>query len=721
MAKKAKKKKPLPKKKKKETVKKEKLPSSFKKVAIAVSFLLGTIVVSLSLLGLAGPAGGGIDWFLSNLGGRTVILFPFFLIGLVILFLQKGGTDKLWLILLGLALLEGGASGLLAVNRLHQGSLTSLEEAGGWLGQVLAWPFFHFFGLWVSLAFFIALTITGMIALSYPLYKERQRVESDEEEIPVSAKESPLPKTPLIRPQLEPEKEKINSSPKVNFLSFKAQEGGKPAISPIKKPKKGEYVFPPTKLLSEDQGRPKTGNIEKNSTLIEKTLADFGVPIEMVEVSVGPTVTQYAFRPSQGIKLSKITTLSRNIALALAAHPIRIEAPIPGKSLVGIEVPNQDRMIIRLRNLLEDPRFKESKGKLRFCLGRDVRGEASFADLAKMPHLLVAGATGAGKTVFLNNFIASLLYQCSPQEMNFILIDPKRVEFGIYKNLPHLLSSVISDFQEAVIALEWLAEEMERRFRKIAKFNTRDISSFNHLARSRPELEPMPFIVLVIDELADLMTMKGREIEAAIVRLAQKSRAVGIHLVLATQRPSVEVITGLIKANISCRISFQVASQVDSRTILDGAGAEQLLGEGDMLFLTPQQIKPVRIQSPFISEKETLRVSRFIKENNLSREISPLEESLMESIEESQQNAFAGIGEKDPLYERAKEVVLNEKRASASLLQRRLSVGYARAARLLDNLEAEGVIGPARGSKARKINFGYQEENNDEDEQEEEY
>jgi len=691
------------------------LPSQFKRILVATTLLLGAVIIALSFFRLAGPAGGGIYWFLSNLGGRTVFLLPFFLAGLAIPLFRKEGIKKIWLVILGLALVEGGLTGLLAVNRLHQEALVPLDQAGGWLGQVIAWPIFHFFGLWISLLLFIALTIVGMVALNYPLYW-RQKLAQEKKE--TQEKKLPTP-SPVFRPSLMLGKPKVNSSaPKVNLPSFRAQEEGKKLEGPAQKPKKGEYVFPPTKLLNDDHGKPKTGDIEKNSLIIEKTLADFGVPIEMVEVSVGPTVTQYAFRPSEGIKLSKITTLARNIALALAAHPIRMEAPIPGKSLVGIEVPNQNRMTIHLRTLLDDPRFKENKAQLRFCLGRNVRGEASFADLAKMSHLLVAGATGAGKTVFLNNFITSLLYQCSPREMKFILIDPKRVEFGIYKDLPHLLAPVISDFQEATVALEWLIEEMERRFRKIAKFNVRDIQGFHHLARTRPELEPMPFIVLVIDELADLMSVKGREIEATIVRLAQKSRAVGIHLILATQRPSVEVITGLIKANISCRISFQVASQVDSRTILDGAGAEQLLGEGDMLFLTPQQVKPVRIQAPFVSEQETLRVTNFIKEHNAPREVSPLEQLLLESMEQAQQGFFPATTGQDVLYEQAKEVVLAENRASASLLQRRLAIGYARAARLLDNLEAEGVIGPSRGAKPRKIIFGYQEEN---DEEQEEY
>ena len=680
----------------------------------AAALLLGAVIISLSFFHLAGPAGDSLYWLLSRFGGRTVFLLPLFLVGLAVFFLSQKGIEKIWLIISGLALMESGFTGLLAVNRLYQEAGVSLDQAGGWLGQILAWPIFHFFGLWISFLLFIVLTIVGMVALSYPLYR-RQKLLSEEKE--VQEKKS-LSRFPFSQPISGSKKTKLSPSvPKVNLPSFRVQQETQKSNA-SSKPKKGEYIFPPTKLLDSDHGKPKTGNIEKNSQIIEKTLADFGVPIEMVEVSVGPTVTQYAFHPSEGIKLSRITTLTKNIALALAAHSIRMEAPIPGKSLVGIEVPNQNRMRIHLRSLLEDSCFKEKQAQLRFCLGRNVRGEASFADLEKMPHLLVAGATGAGKTVFLNNFITSLLYQCSPREMNFILIDPKRVEFGVYKDMPHLLAPVVVDFQEAILVLEWLIGEMERRFRKIAQFNVRGIQSFHRLASTRPELEPMPFIVLVIDELADLMSVKGREIEAAIVRLAQKSRAVGIHLVLATQRPSVEVITGLIKANISCRISFQVASQIDSRTILDGAGAERLLGEGDMLFLSPQGVKPIRIQAPFVSEQEILRVTNFLKEHSSPREASPLEQSLSESMEQARQGVFSVTTSQDSLYEQAKEVVLREDRASASLLQRRLAIGYARAARLLDSLEAEGVIGPPQGAKPRKIIFSPQKEENDEEQEE---
>jgi len=425
----------------------------------------------------------------------------------------------------------------------------------------------------------------------------------------------------------------------------------------------------------------------------------------MSEVNIGPTVTQYTLRPAAGIKLSKITTLCNDLSLALAAHPIRVEAPIPGKPLVGIEVPNKIRAVVRLRNLFEHPNFQNSPSLLTIALGKDVAGNPFFADLARMPHLLIAGSTGTGKTVCLNAIILSLLYQNSPQILRLVLIDPKRVEFPVYNNLPHLLVPAIVTVQKAVNTLQWLVEEMERRFEVLSNEKARDIVSFNEKIIKKG-LEPMPYIVLIIDELADLMAARGREIEAGIVRLAQMARAVGIHLIVATQRPSVEVITGLIKANITARISFQVASQVDSRTILDMAGAEKLLGCGDMLFISSSVAKPKRIQGVYVSDKEVKRVVNYIKskvqETKIEQE-DELSKSLKEEIERPEKSTNFITSEEDPLYEEAKRIVIEAKKASASLLQRRLRIGYARAARLIDLLEEEGIVGPADGAKPREV------------------
>jgi len=489
------------------------------------------------------------------------------------------------------------------------------------------------------------------------------------------------------------------------------------------KPKTKEKDFlgakiPPAELLEADKGIPSSGDIKANSSIIRKTLEDFDIPVEMSEVKIGPTVTQYTLKPAEGIKLSKITSLVNDLSLSLAAQSIRIEAPIPGKSLVGIEVPNKVRSEVRLRNLIENSQYKESFFALPLIMGQGVSGEALYSRLEKMPHLLVAGSTGSGKTIFLNILILSLLLRNTPQKLRLILVDPKRVEFGNYEELPHLLCPVIFDVNRTCNALKWLVGEMERRLKVIAETKDRDIENYNKTALKNNEKkdsekkEILPYIVLVIDELADLMAAKGRDIEAGIVRLAQMARATGIHLVLATQRPSVEVITGLIKANIITRVAFQVASQIDSRTILDMAGAEKLLGRGDMLFVSGEISKPKRIQSPYVTEEEVRKVVKWIKtEYNHLTEDNQLRGDLESKLEIPSEETFNfSEEENDPLYNEAKSIVVEAKKASASFLQRRLKIGYARAARLIDIMEERGVVGPGDGAKPREI-YGQGEEN----------
>lgn len=475
-----------------------------------------------------------------------------------------------------------------------------------------------------------------------------------------------------------------------------------------KQPLKIEYQPPPITFLEKDHGKPLAGDIKENCLIIKKTLENFGIEVEMGEVHIGPTVTQYTLKPAEGIKLSRITALANDLSLALASHPIRIEAPIPGKSLVGIEVPNKTRTLVRLRDLISNPEFQKMPSPLAFVLGRNVSGDPVFADINRMPHLLVAGATGTGKTMFLNSLILSLVYRNSPQILNFVLIDPKRVEFPVYETLPHLLSPVIFDVSKVVSVLDWLVLEMERRFEILAREKTRDIIAFNEIAIKRGT-RLMPLIVVIIDELADIMAAKGREVENRIVRLAQLARAVGIHLILATQRPSVEVLTGLIKANITSRIAFQVASQFDSRTILDMAGAEKLLGRGDLLFLSSESPLPRRVQGVYIEEKEIKRVVEWFGSQNQKPEFDP---NLLFALEREEQTKEGEeiLEEEDPLYEDAKRVVIEAKRASASLLQRRLKIGYARAARLLDILEKRGIVGPAQGAKPRQVYFNDNDE-----------
>ena len=435
-----------------------------------------------------------------------------------------------------------------------------------------------------------------------------------------------------------------------------------------------------------------------------------GKRVKMGKVNVGPAVTQYAFRPAEGVKLSKITTLSNNLALALAAHPIRIEAPIPGKSLVGIEVPNKVRSTVTLRNLLSHPNWQNSTSPLLVALGRNVSGAPVYADITEGPHILVAGATGTGKTIFLNTLIMSLLYKCTPDRLRMIMVDPKRVEFQNYNDIPHLLCPVIYDATKTINALQWLTHEMERRFEVFSEVPARNLAAYNQNKSVVASGLQLPYIVFVVDELADLMAAKGREIEAGVVRLAQMARATGIHLVLATQRPSVEVITGLIKANVPTRITFQVSSQVDSRTVIDTAGAEKLLGAGDMLFSSAKSAKISRIQGPYISEKEVKKVTDFIieQDKNVQEPQSVLVQNLKNALEQhdaKESNGGGGefFGDEDPLFNDVKKIVLETQKASASFLQRRLRIGYSRAARLIDMLEEKGIVGPADGAKPREV------------------
>ena len=462
-----------------------------------------------------------------------------------------------------------------------------------------------------------------------------------------------------------------------------------------------EWEFPSLDLLKKGSSNVvvKDEILMDNADRIKKKLLQFGIDVVMHEVNVGPTVIQYTLKPHEGVKLSKITTLKNDMALALAAERVRIEAPIPGKSLVGIEVPNAYRATVHLREILESNEFGDCESKLSLPLGRDVSGKPIIGNLELMPHLLVAGATGSGKSVAINSFLTALLYQNSPKDLKFILIDPKRVELSNYNGIPHLLSPVIQDPEKAAISLRWVVSEMTRRYSELSTHRVRNLHEYNDL----DGISKMPRIVVVIDELADLMMAAGKEVEASICRIAQMARAVGIHLIIATQRPSVDVITGLIKANIPSRISFAVSSSIDSRTILDGIGAEDLLGKGDMLYLPTGMSKPMRVQGIFVTTKEVEKVTnrvKLTKEPNYDESITSSETAnkTLNGIP----NSKAGNGE-DAMYEAAFNLVRESRKASASLLQRRLKVGYARAARLIDLLEENGVVGPADGAKPRKI------------------
>ena len=455
----------------------------------------------------------------------------------------------------------------------------------------------------------------------------------------------------------------------------------------------------PIALLENRVGKPKSGDVKEYSSKIQSTLATFGIPVEMSDISVGPTVTQYSLRPADGVKLSKITNLQNNLSMALAAHPLRIEAPIPGKPLVGIEVPNKVVATVGLREIIESEQFKAKGNKLTFALGKDVANKPWVATIDTMPHLLVAGQTGSGKSVMVNSIIISLLYHNNPDDLRMIMIDPKRVELTQYNDIPHLLTPVITDASKTVNALRWTINEMDRRLRLLERQGKKDIISFNLTAKQK-----LPYIVFIIDELADLMMLAGKEVEPGIVRIAQMARAVGIHLILATQRPSVNVITGLIKANMPARIAFAVASGIDSRTILDTTGAEKLIGRGDMLFSSSSMPTPKRIQGSFISEKEIKKiVSEIKRQSGEPLYVDGIIDKQKVSGSFSMGMGAASDSDGDDKLDEAREVIVNSGKASATMLQRHLGVGYARAAKILDILEEQGVIGPSQGSKPREV------------------
>jgi len=685
------------------------LPEEGKRKICGVLTFILAIIVTLSFFNLAGFAGKLIFSILTSLIGRVVFLLPLILVLGGLIFFVTPYKKFLGGVIISSLFLILGTSGILE-------SLGPGLKLGGLTGYI-AGPLLKFFGFWVTQIIFGGVIIIGGLIFWYLLKQPaiRDRFSSETSLAPTEKEKTPTFFRKIFTPKFTVKE--VEPSPTAVIAGRETKGIREPLLGLKTKPVGGgvEYQPLPVDLLEAERGMPSAGDTRINSAIIKKTLENFNIPVEMSEISIGPTVTQYALKPADGIKLSKITILSNDLALALASHPIRIEAPIPGKHLVGIEVPNRIRARVRLKDLIASSQSQNAPSNLTFALGKDVSGNPIYADLAKMPHLLVAGSTGTGKTIFLNSLILSLLYRNSPEILRFILIDPKRVEFPVYNDLPHLLCPVILDPQKTINALKWLILEMERRFDLLSEGRVRDIVGFNEMAL-RNEDEVMPYIILIIDELADLMAARGREVEVGIVRLAQMARAVGIHLVVATQRPSVEVITGLIKANITSRVTFQVASQVDSRTVLDMAGAEKLLGSGDLLFVSAEISKPKRIQGAYVSEKEVRRVVNYIKSKipgtrpsgaELKMEEDALKNRLAEDLEktlEGPEAEFEGFyGGEDPLYEEAKRVVIEARKASASLLQRRLRVGYARAARLIDMLEERGVVGPGEGAKPREI------------------
>ena len=495
----------------------------------------------------------------------------------------------------------------------------------------------------------------------------------------------------------------------------KSKEEVKTALISVQDP---NWKMPSVNLLGNKQTPADVGDVKQNAKIIKDTLQEFGIEVEMTGANVGPKVTQYTLMPASGVKLTKIASYETNIALNLAAQSLRIEAPIPGKKAVGIEVPNLRASDVRLRGVIESPAWTNSREKLAFATGRDVSGEPVVTDLNDMPHLLIAGQTGSGKSVMINTLLVSLLYRNSPSDMKLILVDPKQVELAFYEDIPHLLTPIINDPTKTISALKWAVNEMERRYTLLKGHGKRNISDYNdYIKRNNKTVliegkdgimeehrdGAMPYIVIVIDEMSDLMQTAGRDVEALIVRLAQKSRAVGIHLVLATQRPSVNVVTGLIKANVPARIAFTVASQVDSKTIIDKAGAEKLLGKGDMLLVTATMNKPRRIQGAFVSDEEVSKVTEYLKE-----QMAPQynDEIITQEVHLNIRNGGVVSGEEDTdeeEFNKAVKIVIDSGKASTTLLQRRLRIGYAKAANLMEILEERGVVSEQDGSRPRQI------------------
>lgn len=593
------------------------------------------------------------------------------------------------------------------------------ENLGGLVGWLLEAPLTYLFsgattGIVLGAMILISIFLVFDIGLRKPKEKKAEPEEDNSlesmlqqsEELTDTEDTSDSTEEPTPAP-----KKKISEK-----LGLKANEPKEFAVSNFE----GPYDPPPLSLLSKSKGKAKSGDAKASANIIKQTLDTFGIKVEMDEVEIGPTVTRYALKPAQGVKIARIVGLQRELEMNLASGTIRIEAPIPGKSLVGIEVPNIEKATVGLASLVASPEYTDSANPLLVALGKDITGKAHFANVARMPHSLIAGTTGSGKSVMIHNLIVSLLYRNSPEQLRFIMVDPKRVELTLYNGIPHLMTEVITDAKKALLSLKWTVKEMERRYDILQAERVQNITSYHKnvyrkaktkwVEAGEPEEEkdnlpePLPYIVVIMDELADLMHSYPRELEASIVRLAQMSRAVGIHLVLATQRPSVNVITGTIKANVPTRMAFQVASQIDSRTIIDQVGAEKLLGKGDMLFLSGELGKPMRLQSSFLSEDEVKNVVDYLKNQADAHTLDSI--NLDEPTGNDSGSFFGSLEddeEEDELYEEAKQAVLEAGKASTSYLQRKLKVGYSRGARLIDMLEERGVIGPQEGSKPREV------------------
>lgn len=743
-----------------------KLPNPFEhlepgttKAILSVVFFVVAILLLLAPLGKAGLIGTSLFKGLSYVAGIGYFLFPVVFLSLGIALLKKSERSMAISNTIGAVLFFVAGLGLIEI---------AFEHRGGVLGILVSNPLIKLFDTAATAVMLIGVVIISTFlmfdsaahvkfALSFvgKIFKRKDRSldnageageagddsDEDDEDAPVKIANPQAMATRKLDAEEDDGGDSDEDEVKIAPAALERRDAAKDVFrgaSLFRFSSGRQYVPPPLSLLENDKGKPGVGDIKANSNIIKRTLQNFGIDVEMDEVSIGPSVTRYSLKPAEGVKLSRILTLGNDLSLALAAYPIRIEAPIPGKSLVGIEIPNSVKTTVGLGTLLGNDDFSNSEKPLFVALGKSVSGISHYTNFAKAPHMLIAGATGSGKSVTIHALITSLLYRNSPESLKFVMIDPKRVELTLYNGIPHLLTPVITDAKKAILSLKWAAKEMDRRYDVLESKKVRDIDSYHKnilepaLARlgkkgaTKPiddsdddendsdnaldnAPETMPYIVIIIDELADIMQAYPRELEAAIVRLAQMSRAVGIHLMLSTQRPSVNVITGLIKANIPTRIALQVASQIDSRTILDMAGAEKLLGAGDMLFMSADMGKPSRLQSAFITEREVKNVVDYLKENYADdlQEIDITADVKAGGERDPMFDSLDGDGaDEDDLYEEAREIVMKAGKASTSYLQRKLRIGYARAARLIDMLEERGVVSGGSGAKPRDVLVG---------------
>lgn len=736
-------------------------PDAKRGIIAIILFFLALITV-LGFFGFSGSVGNYFNKISGNIFGWAKLIFPIFAIYAGVVLLFRKATFFYVTKIIGLSIilifLTGFFHWFYEIAEMEK--MAASGSGGGYVGYFVAYFFIKYFGQVGSLIAIVAAILIGIIITfefsianlilhlkkiknkeaenegGTEIIQAEENIQGSENKATKEEEENSLEKQEIEEADLK------NNIAKIEFVEGRDQYVSKNLLGneidksdierefekgKTKSVRRGKWKLPSISLLDIANETAVGGDIESRKEIIATTLKNFGIDVEPGEVKVGPAVTQFSYHPAVGVKISKIMTFQDDLALALASHPIRIEAPIPGKSLIGVEVPNKSFATVRLREMLEGDDFKNRKNNLSLALGKNVNGEHIFRSIENMPHLMIAGSTNTGKSVCVNSIITALLYQNSPDDLKFIMIDPKRVELTLYNGIPHLLSDVIVDNDKAVNVLKWAVGEMTRRYKILQEAESRDIISYKESQKNgkkrkvmdpdtgeviEEDMENLPYIVILIDELADLMMSSSRkEIETSVVRIAQMARAVGIHLVISTQRPSVEVITGLIKTNISTRIAFKVPTQIDSRTIIDMPGAEKLLGRGDMLFLSPSSMKPIRIQGVFISEIEVKKIVKFILDQKSQLGIDEKEGigeditvgNKMGAIFESGDISSGDGDSGDELYEAAKEEVIRSKKASASLLQRRLRIGYARAARLLDILEENGVVGPADGARPREV------------------